>query len=262
VARLRKAEQAYLAALDPSVVDALEQIAQAARRPSAFKAAVLRAEMARCPGDPGAVILGILDVLTRLPLKAFLVEVRDAAEKRRRKPMYAAQLRSATADARKAWSRADREGTEEADREAVEAAMELYDLRERLGKQRPTSSKISVSSTVKMGLHNEPPHLTPEKVEAERRRQLYGKERSSPDLALDNPSRSTALTDFLLVPLVQLLEADRPPDLSDSAIAGLVREIARSFLPTSIGQALTADNVRKRVDAELRRRIERPRSDE
>jgi hypothetical protein len=166
VARLRKAELEYLAALDPSVVDALEQIAQAARRPSAFKAAVLRAEMACCPGDPGVVILGILDVLTRLRFKAFLVEVRDAAEARRRKPMYAAQLRSATAAARKAWSRADREDTDEAAREAVEAAMRLYDLRERLGKQRPTSSKISVSSTVQMGDYHEPSHLTPEKVEA------------------------------------------------------------------------------------------------
>jgi hypothetical protein len=129
---------------------------------------------------------------------------------------------------------------------------------ERLGKQRPTSSKISVSSTVQMGDYHEPSHLTPEKVEAERRRQIYGKERTSPNLSLDNPSRSTALTDFLLVPLVQLFEANRPGDLSDSAVAGLVREIARSFLPTSIGQALTADNVRKRVDAELRRRSEPP----
>lgn len=73
-------------------------------------------------------------------------------------------------------------------------------------------------------------------------------------ISADNPTRSSMLTDLLLVPLWELIEEHgKGRNLSERRVAALVREIVVSFLPLALARGLTVEAVRRRTsDALLR----------
>ena len=95
-----------------------------------------------------------------------------------------------------------------------------------------------------------------DKIADSRRELVY--RNSSATLPLDNPQRSTVLTDLLLVPIWELIEgsaghlarSERP---SSRQVARLVYEIVASFLPPKPTRRLTANGIRSRVEAALLR---------
>ena len=78
---------------------------------------------------------------------------------------------------------------------------------------------------------------------------------SSATLPLDNPQRSTVLTNLLLVPIWKLIEGNASECLSSRNVAGLVHEIVASFLPLKLTRRLTANSIRSRVESALLRKI-------
>ena len=86
-----------------------------------------------------------------------------------------------------------------------------------------------------------------------RRGLVYGD--PSATLPLDNPQRSTVLTDLLLVPIWKLIEDNASGCLSSRKVAGLVHEIIASFLPLKLTRRLTANSIRSRVESALLRKI-------
>jgi hypothetical protein len=207
------------------------------RAPKRFERALAAAERAcKLKGESvGPVREGIIDILYQSKVSTWVWDSEsapDRATKNRRQQQSARERKPEIKKRfRWAWRKAGSEEMTEDEKARVDRAFSDY---------------LRVRNDIKGR------HKFAERMADRRRRLFYGDPTAR--LSLDNPTHSTVLTDFILVPIWHEIEGSGR-HLSSRRVAKLVYEIVASFLPLQLARELNANAIRVRVDRALIREL-------
>jgi hypothetical protein len=247
----------------------------APRLPGAFQDAIVQAGntcgLSTATQRQG-FLFEVFEVFTSAPVYRFIAEVNRAQAIKARVAQLKREWPKVLRTASSAWRRArtDRLPPEDIDAARIALSRAVL-LHNELGwsyrpSEGPPKPEVDLSA---LELRNKAP-----KVDLRAREKRFASldyaptrskpplvSRSKPVLSLDQPSRSTVVTDFVLAPLSELVRRHAEKNLtvkkrpSYRQIGSLILKIARAYLPLAMTRGLNAVNVRSRIEAALNRNV-------